>query len=165
MNDPNYYTEGHPGRRPGLLSSLFLKNFISSPVIFWTHLGSEFHRLHADQEKEQPLTFLAFSLVSKFGMSHLHPRLTCTLKVSPYLLEIFGTRPSFILYIYKILNLSCFLWMLYIGFFFFFQLFSIVQSIHTINLSGERSLCLFQEVCLVKVRRSRRPQWGAVIQA
>ena len=131
------YTEGHPGRRPGP---------------------------YALQEKEQSFAFLAFPVVGKFGMSHLHPCLTCTLKVSPYLFEIFGTRSSFILYIYKILNLSCFLWMLYIGFFLFF-LFGIVQSIHTIYLSGERSLCFFQEVYLVKVRRSRRPQWGAIIQA
>ena len=95
---------------------LFLKTLTFSPAIFRTHLGSEFHRLHAVQAKERSLAFVAFPLIGKVGIFHLHPCLTCMLKVKPFFFDMFETISSFILYMYIILNLSFILCIQYNGF-------------------------------------------------
>ena len=81
-----------------ILSSFLLKTSTFTPEISRTHLGSEFHRLHAVQAKERSLAFFAFPLIGKVGILHLHPCLICMLKVKPILFDMFGTISSFVLH-------------------------------------------------------------------
>ena len=91
-----------------------------------TYLGSDFHKLHAVQVNEPFLAFFVFSVIGKIGILHLHPCLTCMLKVNPFYFDMFGTNSSFILYMYINMNLSYPRCILYIGFLACFQKFSIV---------------------------------------
>ena len=73
---------------------------------------SEFHRWHAVKANEFSLAFMVLPHIGQYGILHLHPSLLLLVNFNPWVLEIFGTNPSFILYAYNILYLSCLLCML-----------------------------------------------------